>query len=123
MAKTILLVDDDNLMRKGMNTGLSGAGYQVVEATNGKEGLDKALEVHPDLIIADVLMPEMSGLEMLEHLRKDDWGKQAPVIIMSSDDGTSSVNQALQAGVTVYLAKAQLMPDVLVDQVRSTIGE
>jgi two-component system chemotaxis response regulator CheY len=123
MGKTILLVDDDVLVRKGLGRALSDAGYSVIEAGNGKEGAEKALADHPDLIVADVRMPEMDGLAMVAELRQDDWGKHVPIIILSSDDATDTVNQALQEGITIYLAKGELTPDTLITQIQSTLGE
>jgi CheY-like chemotaxis protein len=123
MAKTILLVDDDTLVRKSLGNALGTCGYAVQEATNGKEGLEKALRVHPDMIVSDVRMPELDGLGMVTKLRDDDWGKTVPVIIMSNDDTTPSLNQALQVGVTVYLSKSKLTPDLLCEQVKASLGQ
>ncbi len=121
MNKKILVVDDENLVRKSLAKSLSLAGYDVDEAVDGKEGLEKALAGHPDLIISDIRMPELDGLQMLDRLRVDEWGKQVPVIILSSDETTSSVNQALVAGVTVYLSKNTLNPDTITQQIKAAL--
>jgi len=121
MSKKILVIDDDSLVRKSLAKSLSMAGYDVDEANDGKAGLGKALKGHPDLIISDIRMPELDGLQMLDRLRVDDWGKQVPVIILSSDETTSSVNQALVAGVTVYLSKSALDPDMIADQIKAAL--
>lgn len=121
MTKTILLVDDDTLVRKGLAAGLSASDYKVVEAGDGKEGLKLALEQEPNIVVTDVRMPGMDGLEMIDELRKDKWGKSVPVIIMSNDDTTPTLNKALEAGVTIYLAKQNLTPDVLVQEVTEAL--
>src|ERR1700741_1905446 len=105
MSKTILVVDDDKLIREGMVALLKSAGQTVLEAADGKEGLAVALEQHPDLIVTDVRMPNMDGLQMIEAVREDTWGKKVPVVILTNDDSNQSVNQALESGVMVYLAK------------------
>lgn len=119
--KTVLVVDDDRLIRQSLVQALKDAGLQTVEAGGGQEGLDKALEARPDLILADVRMPGMDGLQMIEELRTDDWGKQVPVVILSTDETTESVNQALSAGVTVYLSKTQLTPDAIAQQIVNSL--
>lgn len=121
MSKTILVVDDDSLIRKSLTQTLSEAGFGVAEAANGKAGLDQALASHPDLVVTDIKMPELDGLQMVEQLRQDAWGKQVPVIILSTDDSTSSVNQALTAGVTVYLSKVTLSPDQITEQIKRSL--
>lgn len=122
MSKTVLVVEDDNLVRHGLVENLKEKGLGVIEATNGKQGLEKALASQPDLIVSDVRMPELDGLSMLEQLRKDSWGKDVPVIMLTSDETTTSINQALQAGVTVYLAKTSLQPNQLTAQVLLALG-
>jgi two-component system chemotaxis response regulator CheY len=122
MSKKILIVDDDNLIRKSLGAALQAKGYEIVEAANGQEGLDKALELVPDLVIADVRMPEMDGFTMIEKLREDPKGQDLKVIILSTDDQTTSVNQAMQAGVNVYLDKINFDPQSIADQVDGILG-
>jgi len=122
MSKTILVVDDDKLIREGMVALLKSAGQTVLEAADGKEGLAVALEQHPDLIVTDVRMPNMDGLQMIEAVREDTWGKKVPVVILTNDDSNQSVNQALESGVMVYLAK-NLDPSSLTQQILQVAGE
>lgn len=120
MSKTVLLVEDDALVRESLGNLLKQKGLQVVEATNGKEGLQKAARV--DLVVTDISMPQMDGLQMIEHLRKDDATKNLPVIIMSVDATTATLNQALQAGVTVYLSKSEQDPETIATQIVAAVG-
>jgi CheY-like chemotaxis protein len=123
MSKTILIVDDDKLIREGLSMVLASAGHTVHEASNVKEGFAKAKELHPDIVLTDLRMPVMDGHEMVEKIRKDkEWGKNVPILIMTADDSTSSINTALQSGVTVYLSKANLDPESLSDQILAAIG-
>src|SRR3989344_674163 len=96
--KKILVVDDSENLRLVLTDKLTGLGYEVVAVKNGKEGLAKALEVHPDIILLDVMMPEMNGWEMLEELRKDSWGKKAEVIMLTVLEDMESIAKALQEG-------------------------
>lgn len=122
MSKTILVVDDDKLIREGLSALLKNAGQIVIEAVDGKEGLSLALAQHPDLIVSDVRMPNMTGLEMVEAVRADSWGASVPIVVLTNDETGSSVNQALQAGVMVYLAK-NLDPASLTQQILQAAGE
>lgn len=122
MSKTILVIDDDKLIREGLVAMLKNAGQNVLEASNGKEGLDSALEQKPDLVVTDVRMPEMTGLEMITQLRTNEWGQKVPVIILTNDESNDSINQALESGVTMYLPKSS-DPNTLLEQILQMIGE
>lgn len=122
MSKTILVIDDDKLIRAGLVVLLKNSGQTVLEANNGKEGLDIALAEHPDLVVTDVRMPQMTGLEMIEALRSDEWGKSVPVIILTNDESNDSINKALQSGVTTYFPKS-LDPLTLSQQVLQTVEQ
>lgn len=122
MTKKILVVDDDKLFREGLTSALRTAAHEVAEAEDGETGLDKALKLQPDLIITDLRMPHLDGLGMVAKLRKDDWGKNVPVIVLTDDEKTTSINEALQAGVTIYLSKTTLDPQSLNEQVLIALG-
>lgn len=123
MSKKVLVVDDDKLIRSSLADMLRGQQHQVFEAENGKIGLEIALREKPDLIISDVMMPEMSGSEMIGELRKDVWGATVPVIVLSNDDSTPSINQALVAGATAYMSKPTTGPDAMVEQIKTGLGQ
>lgn len=122
MSKTVLIVDDNELVRKTLTAALVAPGRIVESAASGKDGLAKALEVHPDLIITDVHMPEMDGLEMIDRLRKDEWGAKVPIIVMTVDEQATSINKALEAGITVYISKNTTDPAEIVDQIKIAAG-
>jgi CheY-like chemotaxis protein len=122
MDKTVLLVDDDNLVLKTLGDSLTQSGFKVSVAPNGKQGLEAAIATHPDIVLADIRMPEMDGLTMLERLRADEWGKQVPVIMLTTDESTGSINQAMQSGVTVYISKSGSTPDEITAAVKTALG-
>lgn len=82
--KTILIVDDEAVLRKALLARLEEEGFRVLQAADGEEGLKKALKEHPDLILLDVIMPKMTGQEMVKELKKDKWGKEASVIFLTN---------------------------------------
>jgi CheY-like chemotaxis protein len=115
--KTALVVEDDSLARKSIAASLKDAGLAVTTAEDGQQGLETALATHPDLIVADLKMPKMNGMEMIAAIRKDDWGKHVPIVILTSDQSMDTMNKALESGVTVYLNKADLDYSTLADQI------
>jgi CheY-like chemotaxis protein len=116
----ILVVDDDNVMRAGIAAMLKNANQDVLEASDGDAALQAALKEKPDVIVTDIRMPHMSGLEMLEELRKDAWGKTVPVVILTADESNETINRALESGITSYFAKSS-DPSVLKQQILAQI--
>jgi CheY-like chemotaxis protein len=122
MSKKVLIVDDNELVRKSLGAMLTNVEVSALTAANGKDGLKLALEQHPDLVITDVHMPEMSGHDMIEKIRADEWGKKVPIIIMTVDDDADSINKALEEGVTVYLSKTTSDPAAIAEQIKTALG-
>lgn len=102
----ILVVDDSRAMRAIVHRTLRQAGFsnlEVVEAGNGKEALDKVHEEHPQLIICDLNMPVMNGLEFLQTLRAD--GDETPFGFVSSLGNTAKQQEAIGAGASFFITK------------------
>ena len=83
MVKQVLIVDDDDSIRRYLSVALSEHGYNPVCAANGKEGLDRAMQSKPDLIVLDVMMPGKSGFVLFKSLKRDEQLKDIPVIMLS----------------------------------------
>ncbi len=99
----ILVVDDNDAMRKTIAIGLRAAGHRVLEAANGQEGLDRALAEQPDLIVLDVAMPRLNGLEMARELRR--LGKESLVLMLTTHQQMTDRLDGFAAGADDYLAK------------------
>ena len=82
MAKKILVVDDERFIVRMVQANLERAGYEVVTAVDGKDGLEKAELENPDLVVLDVMMPYMDGFEVMQNLRKNPATHELPVIMM-----------------------------------------
>lgn len=119
--KKILIIDDDNNLSTVLVDRLSFAGYDAVGAVNGVEGLKKALETHPDLILLDVLMPEMDGLQMLRMLRQDSWGKDAKVIMLTLLEQPDYIAHAVEGNVLGYLVKTNFTLDEVVKKIENAL--
>lgn len=114
MAKQlILVVEDEASLRQGLTDALTDAGYEVVQAGDGKAGLEAATKRHPDFILTDNLMPQMSGVEMITAIRKTEWGATVPIAMMTGVYDISALNQTLQSGSTDFVMKADMSMDSL----------
>jgi DNA-binding response OmpR family regulator len=80
----ILVVEDEIPLSEALRAKLTHEGYEVTVVRNGELGLNSAMNSHPDLIVLDMIMPHMGGIEMLKLLRKDDWGSTVQVIILTN---------------------------------------
>lgn len=115
-------MDDEEAKRTAVGQALQDEGFATEEADNGKIGLEKALKSHPDLILLDIRMPVMGGLDMLKELRKDEWGKEVTVVLFSSYADPDQISQALALGAQDYLLKSSYDLDEVVQQLKSKLG-
>ena len=110
----ILVVEDDDLMRDELSHTFAQAGYGVSVAKTGEEAIVIALKQHPELILLDVLLPRMGGLEMLKELRLYEEGKNITILILSNLKNDGVIAEAIEAGGYDYLLKADWsLDDVL----------
>ena len=124
MVKALLLVEDDTILLEMYRRFLVNHGYEVDTALDGEEGLKKALEGHPDLILLDVRMPKMDGMTMLKLLRQDSWGKDAKVIILTNLDPIDTILQGVVADhPTYYLVKANTKMEDVLEKIREVLAE
>lgn len=105
MKSTVLIVDDESQGRETLEALLEPLGYSLVFASNGEEALEKAQAAPPDLILLDLMMPEMNGFETCRHLRTHSALAAVPIIVVTSMDDRSSRLQALEAGADDFLTK------------------
>jgi len=89
--KKILIVEDEEPLKLTLKKKFKNEGFSVLEATNGEDGLKLTQEKKPDLILLDIVMPVMDGMTMLKKLRKQDFGKEMPVILLTNLADTSDV--------------------------------
>ncbi len=103
--KKILLVDDSNTVLLMEKMILSKSPYDLVTASDGQEGFDKAMSEKPDLILLDVVMPKMDGFEVCRRLRARDETRKVPVIMVTTRGELKSVETGYQSGCTDYITK------------------
>ena len=124
--KKILIVEDDaflhNLLADKLEQ-LRKNGIEVYPTFSGKEALEKAKEVHPDVVLLDVVLPGMNGFEVLEALRKDPELKDVSVIILSNLNQDKDKQRAKELGVTDYMVKANFMLEELVERITTILSQ
>jgi two-component system cell cycle response regulator DivK len=111
--KTILYVEDNEMNRKIVRDLLKRTKYQLVEAFDGEAGVAKALEIRPDLILMDIQLPKISGMEATRQLRADAATANTPIIAITSFALSGDEQKAKEAGATAYLAKPYSPFDLL----------
>ena len=121
--KKILIVEDEATLRHALRDELKRERYIILEAENGKKGLETAKKEHPDLILTDIVMPKMNGLKMLDELRKDKWGKNANIIILTVLNEDKKVIDALEKGVYDYLVKADWKIEDIAKKVKEKLTD
>lgn len=121
--KKILIVEDEESMLDAISNYLANQEFATLMAKDGEEGLEIALKEHPDLILLDILMPKMDGMIMLQKLREDEWGKTAPVIILTnvSPNANSVINSVLQNEPAYYLVKSDVKLEGIVDKIKEVL--
>jgi two-component system chemotaxis response regulator CheY len=102
---SILIVDDSSLVRSQLRAALEAKGARVVEAENGSEGLWRARENLVDLVVADIHMPVMDGIRMVEELRKIPEYATTPIFILTSDAASSRAEEGKKAGANAWILK------------------
>jgi len=121
MAKTILSVDDSASVRQMVKLTLTGAGYNVVQAGDGVEGLAKAKDSAVDLVVTDLNMPGMNGLGLIRELRKLPAYKGVPIIFLTTESDAAMKQEAKAAGATGWITKP-FQQEQLVAVVRKVLG-
>jgi two-component system, cell cycle response regulator DivK len=113
MSKTILYVEDNEMNRQIVRDLLKHTTYKLIEAHDGEAGVAKALEAQPDLILMDIQLPKMSGLDATRKLRAEAATAQTPIITITSFALSGDDVKAKEAGATAYLAKPYSPRDLL----------
>jgi putative two-component system response regulator len=105
MTSTVLIVDDEPAGRQTLEAILDGQGYKLEMAENGRQAIEKANQILPDVILLDVMMPGMTGFEVCEHIRNDAKLAEIPIIILTALDDHNSMLKALEAGADDFISK------------------
>lgn len=122
MKKKILIIEDEKSLANLLYKKLKTEGYEVLKAWNGKEGLDLIKKEKPDLILLDIIMPEIDGFEVMEIISKNKRLKKIPIIIISNSGQPIEISRARKLGVVDWLIKTEFDPQEVVDKVKKQIS-
>jgi DNA-binding response OmpR family regulator len=118
----IAIIEDDQVISQMYRMKFEADGFDVQLARNGKSGIALVETYSPDIILLDLQMPEMNGVEALEIIRKNDWGKNIPVIILTNLGEEESPKHLRALGIHSYIVKANLTPRQVVQRVKEALN-
>lgn len=118
----ILIIEDDPLISRMYEKIFSFESFEVEVANDGEEGLTKARTLKPTLILLDIMMPKMNGLEVLDKLKVDIDTKSIPVVILTNLAGQNDAETALSKGAVKYIIKSQYEPKQIADMVKEILA-
>ncbi len=122
MSKVLLIVEDDPLMARMYQKIFTFEGYDVDVAHDGEEGLEKARQGKPTLVLLDIMMPKMNGMEVLQKLKVDPDTKAIPVVILTNLAGQQDAESALSHGAVKYIIKSEFEPKQITNMVKEIIA-
>jgi len=119
--KKILLVEDDPFLRNLMLVKLQKEGFNVIEAFDGEDGLKKANEIKPSLILLDLILPGIDGFEVLKQIKNSSETASIPVIILSNLGSRVDVEKGLKIGAYDFMIKAHFTPEEIVEKIKNAL--
>ena len=121
--KKILIIEDDLFLGNVLTQKLTTEGFDVILSRDGLKGFGEMKSFHPDLVLLDIILPNMNGYEILEARQKDPSLADIPVIIISNSGQPVEINRALALGIKDYLVKAQFDPEEVIAKVRASLSK
>lgn len=117
----ILIIEDECDLQDALATALTAEGFTVAQAYDGEEGLEKAESLKPNLILLDISLPKIDGLEVLRSLKKSEQGRDIKVVIMTALDDFEKMAEVMDAGGDAYVVKTQISLSDLIQKIRSKL--
>ena len=123
MTHKLAIIEDDPAISQMYRMKLETEGYKVETAENGKIGLDMIEKMKPDMVLLDLMMPEMNGDEMLEIMRATEWGKDIPVIVLTNMGEQEIPEKIEKLGINAFILKAEMTPKQVEELVKKEISK
>jgi DNA-binding response OmpR family regulator len=121
--KKVLIIEDEQIITNIYRNKLTVEGYQVETAPDGETGLELVRTFHPDAIVLDLMLPKMSGVEVIKQIRSESEFSKLPIIVFSNIYLNNMIQDAWRAGATKCLSKTGCSPREFIDMVRQTVGD
>ncbi len=118
----VLLIEDDADLVEMYKLKFIGSGYEIITSFKGAEGLELAKKEKPDIILLDIILPEVDGFAILTELKKDPKTRNIPVLMLTNLGQESDIKKGKELGVTDYLIKANFTPSEVVEKVKKLIN-
>jgi DNA-binding response OmpR family regulator len=118
-----MIVEDDSFVMDIYKTKLTQEGFTVVEAENGMEAIKKLKTAKPDLMLLDIIMPYMDGLEVLKKIKENDETKNIPVILLTNLSQKEEVDKGMQLGAKDYLIKSHFTPSEVLEKIKICLAD
>ena len=118
----IAIVEDDIAIVQMYQLKFRAEGYEVAFAEDGEQGLQLIEEFQPDIVLLDLMMPVMNGTEVLKKLRKEDWGKDLKVIVLTNMSESEAPDEMNELGVEEYIVKSDLTPKEVTAKIKQALG-
>jgi len=122
MNKKVLIVEDDMALFNMYSVELKIKGYDVLNVNDGLQALSKAKEFRPDIILLDIMLPGMNGLNILTELKADPQTMDMPIIMLTNYGSEDNVKKALESGAADYIMKYKILPSELADKIEVVLG-
>jgi DNA-binding response OmpR family regulator len=119
--KNILIIEDDEFLRGLINKKLAAEDFNMISAIDGEEGIKKAKEEKPDLILLDLVLPKIDGFEVLSQIKANPSTSAIPVIILSNLSQKEDMDKGIKLGATDYVIKAQFTPEEIIEKVKAIL--
>ena len=123
VSNKILIVEDEDALASVLSSKFQLAGFSVLVAVDGEDGLNKIGTFQPDLILLDIILPKMDGFEILKTIKADKNLKNIPVILLTNLSQKDEVKKGLDLGANDYLIKAHYMPSEVINKVKKILAE
>ncbi len=116
--KIIMVVEDDFFVMDIYQTKLSQEGYEVIQAENGEEALQKIEKEKPDLVLLDIIMPQLDGWQVLKKMKADERFKNIPVVLLTNLSQKENIDEGLKLGAQDYLIKSHFTPSEVLEKIK-----
>jgi len=120
--KKILFIEDESALQRTFEEALKDEGFEMISALDGETGLKMAKEKNPDLILLDLILPKIEGMEVLKKLKEDEKTKDIPVIVLTHLEELEKVEKAMELGAKAYLVKGEYSLNEVVERIKKVLG-
>ncbi len=119
--KNILIIEDDEFLRALIGKKFAMENFNMISAIDGEEGVKRAREDKPDMILLDLVLPKLDGFEVLEKLKADEATAKIPVIILSNLSQKEDIEKGIKLGAIDYIIKAQFTPEEIIEKAKNIL--